>query len=183
MIYYANLYINKIDTNNNLNFEYLIIDEYQDISEDRYILTKNIAKRNIAKVVAVGDDWQSIFAFAGSKIEYIYNFLNYFPGAKLLKITKTYRNSNELINYSGKFIMKNDDQIKKELISNKYIPNPIKFVTFNDEEEVAIKMESTKARCPQLRYEYNLYRILMESGESYTLASLPLTSARFFCRI
>ena len=43
--------------------------------------------------------------------------------------------------------------------------------TFNEDEEVAIKMESTKARCPQLRYEYNLYRILMESGESGTKAT------------
>ncbi|EAL51973.1 casein kinase, putative [Entamoeba histolytica HM-1:IMSS-B] len=43
--------------------------------------------------------------------------------------------------------------------------------TFNEEEEVAIKMESTKARCPQLRYEYNLYKILMETGESGTKAT------------
>ncbi len=136
MIYYANRYINQIDKNNNLNFEYLIIDEYQDISEDRYCLTKNIAKRNTAKVVAVGDDWQSIFAFAGSKIEYIYNFMAYFPGAKLLKITSTYRNSRELIDYSGKFVMKNEDQIKKELISNKTITNPIKFISFKDDEEI-----------------------------------------------
>ena len=135
MIYYANRYINKIDTNN-LNFEYLIIDEYQDISEDRYKLTKNIANRNTAKVVAVGDDWQSIFAFAGSKIEYIYNFLNYFPGAKLLKITSTYRNSQELIDYSGTFVMKNEDQIKKELVSSKNITNPIKFITFTGDEEI-----------------------------------------------
>lgn len=138
MIYYANLYINKIDTNNNLNFEYLIIDEYQDISEDRYRLTKNIANRNIAKVVAVGDDWQSIFAFAGSKIEYIYNFMAYFPGAKILKITSTYRNSQKLIDYSGTFVMKNEDQIKKELISSKNITNPIKFITFKDEEEIEV---------------------------------------------
>lgn len=135
MIYYANRYINKIDKNNSLNFEYLIIDEYQDISEDRYHLTQSISKRNSAKVVAVGDDWQSIFSFAGSKIEYIYNFLNYFPGAKLLKITNTYRNSKELINYSGSFIMKNEDQIKKDLVSEKSVPNPVKFITFKDDEE------------------------------------------------
>lgn len=135
MIYYANKYIHTIGKNNNLNFEYLIIDEYQDISEERYQLTKNIAKRNFAKIIAVGDDWQSIFAFAGSKIEYIYNFLNYFPGAKLLKITNTYRNSKQLIDYSGTFIMRNKEQIKKELISQKNLSNPIKFVLFKENEE------------------------------------------------
>ncbi len=67
MIYYSNLYINHIGTNTNLKFQYIIIDEYQDISEDRYILAKNVSTVNTAKVVAVGDDWQSIFSFAGSK--------------------------------------------------------------------------------------------------------------------
>lgn len=135
MIYYANLYINTIDRDSNLNFDYLIIDEYQDISEERYQLTKNIANRNSSKIVAVGDDWQSIFAFAGSKIEYIYNFLNYFPGAKLLKINNTYRFSKQLIDYSGTFIMRNEEQIKKDLVSTKNIDNPIKFIPFKPDEE------------------------------------------------
>lgn len=136
MIYYANLYLHTIDSHNNkLNFEYLIIDEYQDISEERYELTKKIANRNVSKIVAVGDDWQSIFAFAGSRIEYIYNFLHYFPGAKLLKITNTYRNSKQLIDYSGTFVMKNEEQIKKELISSKELKNPIRFVMFEENEE------------------------------------------------
>lgn len=137
MIYYANLYINNVDNNTDLNFKYIIIDEYQDISEDRYILTKNVANKNHAKVVAVGDDWQSIFSFTGSKIEYIYNFLSYFPTAKVLKIRKAYRNSKELIKYSSEFVMKNDEQIKKILISDKENPNPIKFVMFDDGEEVS----------------------------------------------
>lgn len=135
MLYYANLYIEKIGTNNNLNFKYLIIDEYQDISKDRYEFTKRIVDRNAAKVIAVGDDWQSIFSFAGSKIEYIYNFPKYFKRSKLLKISKTYRNSQSLIEYSGKFIMKNIDQIEKNLISDKEIKNPIRFVLFEEDEE------------------------------------------------
>lgn len=157
MIYYANLYINRIAKNNDLNFEYIIIDEYQDISEDRYRLTKNIAIRNTAKVVAVGDDWQSIFAFAGSKIEYIYNFLNYFPGAKLLRITNTYRNSQELIDYSGTFIMKNSSQIKKNLISSKSVDRPIRFITFEEDGE----KEKLKALIRQIHKENREHNILI----------------------
>lgn len=134
MIYYANQYIEKTTDTENLQFDYLIIDEYQDISEIRYKFTKKISDKNKAKIVAVGDDWQSIYAFTGSKIKYVYNFEKYFEGAKLLKITNTYRNSQELIDYSGKFIMKNKDQIQKELISNKSITSPIKFISYNEEE-------------------------------------------------
>ncbi len=135
MIYYANLYINRLGYINRLAFDYLIIDEYQDISQERYEFTKKIAIRNHAKVVAVGDDWQSIFAFAGSKIKYIYNFQRYFEGAKLLRINHTYRNSQELIDYSGKFIMKNENQIKKDLISSKENKQPIRFCFFEPGEE------------------------------------------------
>lgn len=134
MIYYANMYMGKVSLNDELNFEYLIIDEYQDISQERYEFTKNISLKDHAKVVAVGDDWQSIYAFTGSKIEYIYDFQKYFTYSKLFKITKTYRNCQALINYSGKFIMKNEQQIKKSLISNKEIENPIRFVLFDDEK-------------------------------------------------
>jgi len=155
MIYYADKYIDEIGRNNKLNFEYLIIDEYQDISKQRYSLTKKIAIRNKAKVVAVGDDWQSIYAFSGSKIEYIYNFLDYFEGAKLLKITNTYRNSQQLINYSGTFIMKNEDQIKKELFSDKRLGNPIKIEYFEEDEEYKTLKEVIK-RIHKQNKEHNI---------------------------
>lgn len=139
MIYYANMYMSKINSIDDANFEYLIIDEYQDISQERYEFTKNISLKNNAKVVAVGDDWQSIYAFTGSKIEYIYDFQKYFKGSKLFKITKTYRNSQDLINYSGNFIMKNNQQIKKSLVSNKETINPIRFIPFEDDEYNVLK--------------------------------------------
>ena len=132
MIYYANKYISRAN-DKELNFKYIIIDEYQDISQDKYTLVNNIIAKNHAKIVAVGDDWQSIYAFNGSKISYIYNFQKYYPYAKILYISRTYRNSIELINYSGQFVMRNPMQIKKKLISTKSINNPIIFVKFDDE--------------------------------------------------
>lgn len=135
MIYYANKYIHTIQNTENLSFDYLIIDEYQDISEDRYILAKQVSEKNSAKVVAVGDDWQSIYSFAGSKIEYIYNFTSYFPTAKYLKISKAYRNSRQLIEATSSFIMENKEQIPKTLISTKENTSPIKYIMFEDDEE------------------------------------------------
>ena len=132
MIYYASKYLENAKKQ---KYEYIIIDEYQDISEERYLLTKSIADVNHSKVLAVGDDWQSIYAFSGSKIDYIRDFKDYFPDAKVFKITKTYRNSKNLIKYAGDFIMKNNDQIKKELVSDKEVSNPIKFITYKDGQE------------------------------------------------
>ena len=135
MIYYANLYIDLVGRNNNLEFSHIIIDEYQDISEERYEFARSIANRSGAKVMAYGDDWQAIYSFAGSKIKYIYEFKSYFNNAKIFNITHTYRNSQKLINYSGKFIMKNKKQINKNLVSDKENKRPIRFVTFTSGTE------------------------------------------------
>ncbi len=135
LLYYANKYIENIGINNELNFEYIIIDEYQDISQYKYELTKKTVDRNHAKIYAVGDDWQSIYSFSGSRIEYTYNFKNYFKDAVIFRINRTYRNSQELLNVSGNFIMRNPDQIKKYLLSNKHIDKPLEFIYFDTDHE------------------------------------------------
>ena len=116
LLYYSGKYLNSINTKK-FDFEYIIIDEYQDVSRARYDLAKKTADKYNSNVFVVGDDWQSIYAFSGSRIDYIYNFNKYFPNAKLYKIMNTYRNSQELIDTTGTFIMRNESQIKKSLIS------------------------------------------------------------------
>lgn len=148
LLYYAVKHLERLTVNTNLKFNYIIIDEYQDISQIKYELTFKTAKRNDAKVYAVGDDWQSIYAFSGSRIEYIYRFKEFFKGAKSFNISRTYRNSQELINTSGEFIMKNDDQLKKQLVSDKHINKPIVYKNFNNEiegkGEIAVLKETIK---------------------------------------
>lgn len=135
LLYYANKYIENLGINNDLNFEYIIIDEYQDISQFKYELTKKTVDRNHAKIYAVGDDWQSIYSFSGSRIEYIYNFKDYFKDAVIFRISRTYRNSQELLNVSGEFVMRNPDQIKKYIESSKHLDKPIEFIYFDNGQE------------------------------------------------
>ena len=143
LIYYGNKAIEKNISSSLPKFDYIIIDEYQDISASKYLLTKNTAKAGASKIFAVGDDWQSIYSFSGSKIEYIYNFKKIFPDAKIYRINKTYRNSQELIDTSGEFIMKNSSQIKKNLISEKHNRYPIIFKDYTgtklEDEDNALK--------------------------------------------
>jgi superfamily I DNA and RNA helicases len=51
-----------------LDFKYIIVDEYQDISRQRFDLVTALSDVTDAKIIAVGDDWQSIYAFSGSDI-------------------------------------------------------------------------------------------------------------------
>ena len=114
-----------------LNFRYIIVDEYQDISRQRFDLTKALSEVTDAKIIAVGDDWQSIYAFSGSDITLFTKFAEKMGYAKMLKIVKTYRNSQEVIDIAGNFIQKNKEQIPKRLISPKRINDPVIIYTYD----------------------------------------------------
>ena len=109
-----------------LNYKYIIIDEFQDTSIIRLNLIRNLIKFNKAKIMCVGDDYQSIYRFAGSDIELFLNFKNYFSNSKIMYLRNTYRNSKELLKISCDFIMKNKFQMKKDLFSNKSNKKPLK---------------------------------------------------------
>ncbi|MCR5104927.1 MAG: UvrD-helicase domain-containing protein [Eubacterium sp.] len=114
-----------------LDFKYIIVDEYQDISRQRFDLTKALSEVTDAKIIAVGDDWQSIYAFSGADITLFTKFAEKMGYAKMLKIVRTYRNSQDVIDIAGNFIQKNNEQIPKKLISNKRIEDPVIIYTYD----------------------------------------------------
>ena len=126
MINLASNYI--INNKLNLHYKYIIVDEYQDTSYTRYLLLKAIKDTCSAKLIAVGDDWQSIYKFTGCNLDIFLKFEHYFGYTKKLYILNTYRNCQELINVASNFIKKNKKQIKKQLKSVKHLYKPIKII-------------------------------------------------------
>ena len=116
-----------------LDFKYIIVDEYQDISRQRFDLTKSLSQICDAKIIAVGDDWQSIYAYAGSDITLFTKFKDSMGYGQELKITRTYRNAQEVIDIAGGFIQKNDSQLKKALVSPKHIQDPVVIESYTEE--------------------------------------------------
>ena len=100
-------------------FKYVIVDEYQDISSAQYRLLNTMRKQSDYTLFCVGDDWQSIYRFAGSDIGYILCFDRYWGDSELSRIETTYRFSQRLIDISGKFVMENPNQIKKYIRSGR----------------------------------------------------------------
>ena len=125
MIVLATKYVKE---NGIKNYKYIIVDEYQDTSYIRYLFLKEIINKTGSKIICVGDDYQSIYRFNGCNLNMFLNFKKYFGYTKVLKINNTYRNSQELINVAGKFIMKNKRQLYKKLRSSKSISKPIKIM-------------------------------------------------------
>lgn len=112
--------------------KYIIIDEFQDTSKVRFDLIKAIINKTNAKLLVVGDDFQSIYRFTGCDLNIFINFKKEFKDASILKLENTYRNSQELIKVAGSFIMKNKNQIKKNLKSTKQEKYPIIIIYYKN---------------------------------------------------
>lgn len=98
------------------SYDYILVDEFQDISVDRYKLLQALrSDKPRTKLYCVGDDWQSIFRFAGSDIDLFSDFEKYFGYTEICKIETTYRFHQPLINKSSAFIMKNPSQREKTI--------------------------------------------------------------------
>ena len=125
-----------------LDYKYIIIDEFQDSSLIRLNLIRSIMNCNNSKIMCVGDDYQSIYRFAGSDLNIFLKFEDYFHNSKIMYLKNTYRNCSELLYISNSFITKNKYQLKKELYSNKHINKPIKIIYYNNKKEILNKVLS-----------------------------------------
>lgn len=103
-------------SSNPVKYDYIIVDEFQDISVDRYNFLKALREGNPpAKLYCVGDDWQSIYRFSGSDMALFNQFSNYFGQTEINKIETTYRFGEPLVSLSSQFIQRNEAQIKKNI--------------------------------------------------------------------
>lgn len=152
-----NVYDTELKSNNTLDFDdliimatkvlnkfykykYIFVDEFQDTSLIRFNLVKRLKELNNATLFCVGDDYQSIYHFSGCDINIFLNFNKLISNSKVLKLKYTYRNSEELIKISSRFVMKNRSQIKKELISNKHLDKPIEIIYYFNPKKVFKKI-------------------------------------------
>ena len=127
-----------LDTEESTDFknkiEFIFFDEYQDVNPiQHYILSKF---KGFARIMVVGDDAQSIYAFRGSSVNYILNFPNEFTPNKMYLLEKNYRSTNQIVTYFQDIISKNTNQYKKDVIS--VSPNngikPV-IIAFNDNKQ------------------------------------------------
>jgi len=124
----ASNYVSNVD----LNYKYIIVDEFQDISDVRMKLLNSVINSTGAKLLVVGDDYQSIYGFSGSNLEsYLKMFNNY--KTKVIYLKNNYRCCKEIVNISCKFIIKNKKQIKKDIFTKKHIDKPV--IIVNDKLE------------------------------------------------
>ena len=106
-------------------FKYIMVDEYQDASQDRIRLVKGLlAQQGHAKLFAVGDDWQSIYRFAGADLKVMTEFESIFGFTKQLQLTNTFRCVQEIADVAATFVQKNPEQFTKSVKALNNSPKP-----------------------------------------------------------
>ena len=126
LILKASKYVDK-----KIKYKYIIIDEFQDISKIRLDFVKKIISNTNAKILTVGDDYQSIYKFSGSSLE---SFIGYKKeNTKVIKLKNNYRCCQEIVYVSNKFICKNKEQIIKKIKAHKSIKKCIVLIKYSKE--------------------------------------------------
>ena len=100
------------------DYDYILVDEFQDISMDRYRFLESLRRKDpLTKLFCVGDDWQSIYRFAGSDMALFKSFEKFFGYTKKCLMETTYRFGEPAIADSSKFILANPEQAVKNVHS------------------------------------------------------------------
>ncbi|MGL4947425.1 MAG: ATP-dependent helicase [Cetobacterium sp.] len=119
-----------------INFDYIMVDEYQDTDNLQVEILKILSKNSY--LMAVGDDYQSIYSFKGANIDNIINFSNDFKNTKTLILKENYRSSNHILKLSNEFSKKLRNSFRKTLSSNNdcdKLPHLSIFKTYIEEIE------------------------------------------------
>ena len=114
------------------NYKYILIDEYQDMSKERYDLIKELVDHCDAQLIGIGDDWQSIFGFSGANVSLFSEFIDKLGYGEIIRIKNTYRNSQELIDTASKFVSQDSSLLNKRLFSKKRLNKPIVVYSYDD---------------------------------------------------
>ncbi len=115
-------------------YEYILIDEFQDINQIQYNIVQMLAKPQ-DNLFIVGDDDQSIYQFRGAKPEIMLNFCKDYPQAKQVLLNYNYRSTKEIVNVALHVISYNKKRFSKEILATKEAGMPIKVEKFATQDE------------------------------------------------
>lgn len=95
-------------------FSYVLVDEFQDVNTLQIRLLHTLLTERV-QLFCVGDDWQSIYGWRGSEIDYIVNFASHFGDSKIVKLSVNYRSHDTIVRASNEVIKNNTHKIEKEI--------------------------------------------------------------------
>lgn len=143
-------------------FEYILVDEFQDINTSQYALVRLLAGKH-RNLNVVGDDNQSIYGFRGADFRNFLNFEKDWPEAKVVHLGENYRSTQNIVRAAAEIIKNNKLQRPKKLWTSNNEGEPIKVVAASDAEDEALKIVSEILGRDQEKSNAILYRTNAQS--------------------
>jgi len=139
---------------------YLLVDEYQDTNASQYQLVKLLLGDH-ARLTAVGDDDQSVYAWRGARPENLALLNEDYPGLKLIKLEQNYRSTSRILKCANHLIKNNPHTFEKQLWSDLGLGSNIRIVECTsaegEAERVTVELNTHKF---QKRTKFGEYAIL-----------------------
>ena len=161
-------------------FQYILVDEFQDINQLQYDIVKLLAKPQ-DNLFIVGDDDQSIYKFRGANIYNILNFEHHFPDATVIKLEQNYRSTQNILDAANAVIANNQGRKEKRLWTDNGAGDKITFEqldTAAEEEDFVARDIARRVRKGEYQYKdcAILYRTNAQSRlfeERFITANIP----------
>jgi DNA helicase-4 len=170
-------------------FRHILVDEFQDISQSRARLVKALkAQHPDVRVFAVGDDWQSIFRFAGSDIHLMRHFGREFGGRfdgetgvhRTVDLGRTFRSVDQIAFAARTFVLQNPAQIDKKIVPAGTATEPaIRVVTVSKGEDEGKLNEVLAALSAAAALEAKPATVLILGRYRFNEPDMPALRRRF----
>ena len=128
-------------------FQYILVDEYQDINKAQYQMIRALAGTH-RNLFVVGDEDQSIYAFRGADMNIIMNFESDFPEAKTIKLEQNYRSTANILEAANQLVSKNMRRRGKNLWTDKGDgKKPHCYEAIDEKDEAIFVIDEIKKLC------------------------------------
>jgi len=134
-------------------FEYILVDEYQDVNVAQYRLIALLGAKH-KNVTVVGDDDQSIYSWRGSDYRMILRFEEDFPGAKVFKLEENYRSTQRILDAANALVSNNKTRASKKLFTRRA-------------EGEAITLYAAATERDEARYTVEKIKQMVRDGAAY----------------
>ncbi|ANV98786.1 hypothetical protein BBW65_06685 [Helicobacter enhydrae] len=172
-------------------YEYIMVDEYQDTNVLQYRLLKLLTSAH-SNLCVVGDDDQSIYSWRGADLRNILEFQKDFAGAKLIKLEQNYRSTPQILEFANALICKNTKRLGKTLQATRECGKEVEVLNFaTHKEEIAfvtqkiLELKAQGVPYGEIALLYRLNALSRNVEDGLSRAKIPyqiIGSIRFYER-
>ena len=144
-------------------FQYILIDEFQDINKIQFEIVKMLALPE-NNLFVVGDDDQSIYRFRGAKPELMLGFEKSYPTSKRVLLDINYRSPKQIVDTSLKLIAHNEKRFEKEIHACNEKGGPVQYYLWESQQEESRAIIEQILNACKMGYGYNDCAVLFRTN-------------------